>query len=201
MEQEKFVQYMERQGVKVSALLYGVSWGARQRMAALTEFVDFGCDGGCKRNPDESMRCCNSCFGSGGHFGNSDRVIPKKDLAEMAKLFDSTEHKDKNESHGRKWGFWSPNGCVLRRELRSTLCLTHYCIGNHKISSRAEELVQILRWLHTPIDCIKDWLIGEEEGRLGKTRRARNKARHELSDRDKDHTNAKAFHTRIKSRL
>jgi len=133
-KKQRPVDVMLRQGED----RHGMNWGTYERLAALTKYIDYGCDFtelGCKqyrfKNKKEKeeqnakwkeqyegkpypslMCCCGGCRYSIGYM----RVFNVYSIAKVARYYND------------KTGFWREDkGCILPRKYRSYTCLNHSC--------------------------------------------------------------------------
>jgi hypothetical protein len=116
---------------------FGETWAERERRAAMTADVDFGCQwegGKCAAQRKESggpvgaspMGCCRGCVENVGYL---EKVNPES-VTVLEKLFD------------RRTGFWrAENGCQIPRKWRSQKCLTFNCYATKQ---NADKLYQIV---------------------------------------------------------
>lgn len=138
-----------------------------KELANLTEKIDFGCnfkDGRCEGN-SRVQGCCGSCRWNFGYLKL--RTIKGKDKIEDIEkemLYYTTKFH-------RIHGFWRRNkGCILPREKRSTICLTHSCKGGY--NHYEELLLRTLsggkhegfpRTIRNIISILKDYFLYREE--------------------------------------
>lgn len=95
-------------------------------LCELTEGVNYGCNfdnnGVCKRYSydklDDKIRmcCCKECFSCFGYLGSDSYTNIR-----------SQEQIDTARSLFGEKGFWSPEGCLLPRKYRSSVCLGYSC--------------------------------------------------------------------------
>lgn len=95
---------------------HGYSWEEWATIANVLKDVDFGCHfdcfGGCtKRLMTDKRACCSDCAFSFGHL----KTIPEE----------AVEVCMANFKRGN--GFWTPQGCTLPWEFRSSTCLSYRC--------------------------------------------------------------------------
>jgi len=97
----------------------------------LTSLVNYHCKDGCASHGVTEKGigkcCCGSCKKNVGYLHN----ILYEDVTVYAKSFG-------------KDGFWTETGCVLPRELRSSMCLTE-CCHTEKLTLSESNLIDIIR--------------------------------------------------------
>jgi hypothetical protein len=98
-------------------------WDVRERRAAATSVVDYGCNiknGQCRRyngpkSAEAEKLCCHSCYINLGYL----QCIPKQHTKSIIALFLPNV------------GFWRKGvGCILPRKWRSNTCLRFNCSVN-----------------------------------------------------------------------
>ena len=97
----------------------------------LTSLVNYHCKDGCKSHgitkKGVNLCCCGQCKDNVGYLTD----ILYRDIPVYAKSFGEN-------------GFWSEAGCILPRELRSCLCLSHNCHSD-KFRLVEKNLISIIR--------------------------------------------------------
>lgn len=122
-----------------------------------TKDVDFGCDfdetGLCANYRTRSTYrdvvitkkcCCGGCRNNIGYL----RHVTYSTLNRYADLFDEQN------------GYWQPTGCVLPRELRSTVCLRHRCTKYNRAGKIIPFSIHdefILHFVSCPADAYFDY--------------------------------------------
>lgn len=104
----KLEDFTARAQGRVSGTINGWPWEAYKTLAKMTEHIYFGCD---ECTYYGERKCCASCAGNLGFMSH----IRPADLPVLAEAFDE------------KLGFWREGGCIIPRELRSLICVTHNC--------------------------------------------------------------------------
>lgn len=154
MKTDQFIRLALTRGKQFVNYINGWTFQEYRRLAALTEFYDYGCDfsddGLCFRyrrpdmpKPDDGICkcCCHSCYGSTGYlykFPNEYEQI--KIYAHFYK------HHSNHWKDPENLGFWREGkGCILPRELRSPTCLTHMCRVNQYVPLSMSVLFSCLK--------------------------------------------------------
>lgn len=135
----------------------GYTWAQWSEIVDLLSQIDydcqFDCDGSCKTTRKEARiaeyygrddlstpktrGCCEGCADMRG-WGV---IMPPEALEEVEALFDNED------------GFWTPSGCRLPPEYKSTTCWTHLCnfdnynnATNKKVWRKVYRLVRGANW-------------------------------------------------------
>lgn len=150
MELENFLVKCTKRHVHIHDTIRGWRWYDYQKLAELTENVDYHCEfkpnGTCRgngsdHNSKDGSCCCYGCLSSIGHH----RELPcdYSQLMTYSKLL-LPEERDKNNKL-KTLGFWrSGIGCTLPRKMRSAICLIHSCRKEGETTLWSRKLTSLL---------------------------------------------------------
>lgn len=151
------------------------TWRKRKKRMSRTSDIAYRCDfidGSCKQERENiandqiqsqiatqenrknkpyithsEMACCAGCAHAVGYFD----AVEDTDVPLLISLYNP------------KTGYWrSGKGCILPRDIRSNICLTHNCGEGPNVLYQMQQLVQIGSVPSTPLRSLPpDWLKSE----------------------------------------
>lgn len=150
MELGDFLVHCSKRFVRIHDTIRGWRWYDYQKLAELTEHVNYHCNfkpnGTCRGSSNRDgngagLCCCSGCFSLMGH--HKELPCDYNELMSYCELF-AAEKKGKSGKL-EALGFWrAGKGCILPRKMRSPICLSHSCRTNRETTLWSRRLTGLL---------------------------------------------------------